>query len=211
MSTQKPFMLYGRPGSGSLAVQVALEEIGVSYERVWIGREPADVTRFREVNPTGKVPALGLPDGTVMFESAAILIHLANLHPAANLAPRPGTTRHAMFLQWMTFLSANAYEAMLRIYYSARYTTRGEADAAVVCEQGKADFLAHLSCIARGLDPYVLGADYSIADVYLYMLASWYPEKDELPARLPSIKTHTALMLARPAVAKVEADHAAHA
>jgi glutathione S-transferase len=204
----KAFVLYGRPGSGSVAPQVALEEIGVPYERVWVGREPADVARFKEVNPTGKVPALKLPDGTVMFESAAMLIHLADLHPAAKLAPQIGTTRHAMFLQWMTFLSANVYESALRIFYPARYTTRGEADAGVVCDQGKADFIAHLSFIARGLDPYVLGGDYSIADVYLYMLASWYPERDELFARVPSIKAHTERMLARPAVAKVEADHA---
>jgi glutathione S-transferase len=210
MPTKKPFTLYGRPGSGSVAVQVALEEIGAPYERVWIGREPADVARFKDVNPTGKVPALELPDGTVMFESAAILLHLANLYPAAKLAPQPGTTRHAAFLQWMSFLSANVYEAVLRVYYSWRYTSRGEADAAVVREQGMADFLAHLSLIARNLDPYVLGAEYSIADVYLYMLASWHPEKDEPQARLPPIKAHTALMLARPAVAKVEADHAAH-
>jgi glutathione S-transferase len=206
---RKPFVLYGRPGSGSVAVQVALEEIGVPYERVWIGRESADVARFKEVNPTGKVPALELPDGTVIFESAAMLIHLADLHPSAKLAPQIGTTRHALFLQWMTFMSANVYESALRIFYPARYTSRGEADAAVVCDQGKADFVAHLSFIARGLDPYVLGGDYSIADVYLYMLASWHPEKDELFARLPAIKAHTERMLARPAVAKVEADHAA--
>ena len=74
---QKPFKLYGRPGSGSLAVQVALEEMGVPYERVWVGSETADVERFRKVNPPGKVPALELPDGTVMFESAAMLIHLS--------------------------------------------------------------------------------------------------------------------------------------
>jgi glutathione S-transferase len=211
MATKKPFTLYGRSGSGSLVVQVALEEIGLPYERVWIGREPAEVTRFKEVNPTGKVPALALPDGTVMFESAAILMHLANLHPAAKLAPPPGTTRHALFLQWMTFLSANAYEAVLRIYYPARYTTRGDADAPVVCDQGKADLLAHMSVIARSLNPYVLGAEYSIADAYLYMLTSWSPEKDELLARLPSLKAHSELILARPAVAKVEAEHAAHA
>jgi glutathione S-transferase len=210
MSTKKPFTLYGRSGSGSLVVQVALEEIGLPYERVWIGREPAEATRFKEINPTGKVPALALPDGTVMFESAAILMHLANLHPAAKLAPQPGTTRHAMFLQWLTFLSANAYEAVLRIYYPARYTTRGEAEAAVVRDQGRTDLLAHLSLVTRGLNPYVLGAEYTIADPYLYMLASWYPEKDELFARLPSLEAHAELVLARPTVVKVEAEHAAH-
>jgi glutathione S-transferase len=139
------------------------------------------------------------------------LIHLALLYPDVKLAPQPGTTRHAAFLQWMTFLSANVYEAVLRIYYSARYSSRGEADSAVIREQGLADYLTHMSLIARSLNPYVLGADYSIADVYLYMITSWHPEKADLVARLPVLGAHSDRVLARPAVAKVEADHAAHA
>src|ERR1700683_1604879 len=83
------YKLYGRPGSGSLAVQVALEEIGAAYERIWVGREPAAVEAFRAVNPAGRVPALVLPDGTVMFESAAMLMHLAS-QPQSRLAPRVG-------------------------------------------------------------------------------------------------------------------------
>ena len=203
------YKLYGRPGSGSLAVQVALEEIGADYERIWVGREAAEVARFRELNPTGKVPALVLPDGTRMFESAAMLIHLALAHPYAGLAPPPGSARHAKFLQWMVFLSANVYESALRMYYSARFSTRGEADAGAIRDQGIADFCANLGLISRGLDPYVLGAEYSIADVYLNMLAAWYTgDRTELHARLPALVAHSARVSARAAVAKVDADHA---
>src|ERR1700693_1476901 len=112
----------GLQGSVSLAVQVALEESGAPFERIWVANEPEAVARFREINPTGKVPALALPDGTLMFESAAILVHLSLVHPSADLAPPPGTSEHARFLQWMTFMSANAYEAALRVYYSDRYS-----------------------------------------------------------------------------------------
>jgi glutathione S-transferase len=190
-------------------VQVALVELAVPYERIWVGREASEVMQFRAVNPTGKVPALVLPDGTVMFESAAMLIHLAATDPAGTLAPPPGTNRHALFLQWMVFLSANLYEAALRMYYAARYSSRGEADAIAIREQGTKDFEAHLGLISRSLTPYVLGPEYSIADVYLYMLASWYTEdKADLHARLPNIGAHTSLISARPAVAKVESDHA---
>jgi len=203
------YKLYGRPGSGSFAVQAALEEFGASYERIWVGTDAADIARFRTTNPTGRVPALVLPDGTVMFESAAMLIHLALAHPRSPLAPQPGTSRHAAFLQWMVFLSANVYEAVLRVYYSARYSSRGETDADAIREQGTADMLAHLGLISQGLSPFVLGADYSLADVYLHMLASWYPgEKNTLYARLPQLEAHAKLVSARPAVAKVEADHA---
>jgi glutathione S-transferase len=68
------YRLYGWPGSGSLAIQIALEDLGVAYQRVWVGRVATDLERYRSLNPTGKPPALGLPDGSVMFESAAMLI-----------------------------------------------------------------------------------------------------------------------------------------
>src|SRR5450755_1475769 len=158
------YKLYGRPGSGSFAVQVALEEIGAPYERIWVAADAPDVARFRATNPTGKVPALALPDGTVMFESAAMLIHLALENPQGSLAPQPGTSRHAAFLQWMVFLSANVYEAALRMYYSARYSVRGEVDADAIKEQGTADLLTHLTLVSQALGPYVLGMEYSIAD-----------------------------------------------
>jgi glutathione S-transferase len=203
-----PYTLYGRPGSGSLAVQVALEEIGVPYERIWVGREPAAVEAFRAVNPAGRVPALVLPDGTVMFESAAMLMHLAS-QPQSRLAPRVGAGLHPMFLTWMVFLSANVYEAALRIFYSARYSSAGEADAEAIRQQGTTDYIAHLRLIGARLSPYVLGKHYSIADTYLYMLASWYPEdKAQLYAEVPQLAAHAALVSGRPAVAKVEADHA---
>jgi glutathione S-transferase len=205
---QDSYTLYGRPGSGSLAVQVALEEIGAPYERIWVSRETAEVERFRAVNPAGRVPALVLPDGTIMFESAAMLIHLAS-QPQSRLAPRSGAGLHPMFLTWMVFLSANVYEAALRIYYSARYSSVGEADAGAVRQQGMTDFITYLRLIAPTLSPYVMGKEYSIADTYLYMLASWYPDdKAQLYAEVPQLAAHAALVSARSAVAKVEADHA---
>ncbi len=208
---RKPFILYGRPGTGALVVQIALEELGVAYERVWVGSEPADVAHFCAINPTGKVPALQLPDGTVMFESAAILVHLGAQDEGAKLAPRPGTSRHAIFLQWLAFLSANVYESALRLFYASRYSSRGEADAPAIAAQAGVEYAGHLSFIGRTLGPYVLGAEYSLADAYLYMLASWLPGKQELFARVPALASHAEKVAARPAVKKVEADHAKHA
>jgi glutathione S-transferase len=76
------YRLYGRLGAGSLAPQMMLEEIGAPYELVWVSRAPAEVEQLRRVNPAGKIPVLVLPDGTPVSESAAILIHLTNAHPA---------------------------------------------------------------------------------------------------------------------------------
>jgi glutathione S-transferase len=203
------YTLYGRPGSGSVAVQIALEEVGAPYERIWVGQQEADIAAYRALNPTGRVPALGLPDGRVMFESAAILIHLSLAHPQAGIAPAAGTPAYAQFLQWLVFLSANVYDAALRTYYSDRYSTLGSAGAEAIRQRAAEDYLRDLALIASRLGPYVLGADHSLADGYLHMLAGWYPGgREELHRRVPALAVHAALVGARPAVAKTMADNA---
>jgi glutathione S-transferase len=207
--TSGGYKLYGRANAGSLAVQIVLEEIGAPYELLWVGRTAAELEAFRRINPAGKVPALVLADGTLVFESAAILIHLTNAHPTADLAPVAGSTAHARFLQWMLFLSSNVYEAVLRIYYSERYSTLGTAAAAQIKAQALQDYARHLDLIHGALSPYVLGENPSAADPYLHMLAGWYPEDaPALGSRLPKLAQHAALLRRRPATRKAEEDHA---
>jgi len=185
-----------------------LEEIGAPYELIWVGRAAADIETLRQLNPAGKVPALVLLDGTPVFESAAILIHLAHAYPAANLAPPAGTTGHARFLQWMSFMSSNVYESVLRIYYPERYSTSGAAAAAEIKQQAVADYVRHLEVIHDTLSPYVLGEKLSAADSYLYMLAAWYPgESAVLHARLPKLAQHAELLRQRAATLKAERAH----
>jgi glutathione S-transferase len=202
------YRLYARPGAGSLAPQMLLEEIGAAYELVWISKAPAEIEALRRVSPAAKIPVLVLPDGTVVSESAAILIHLTNAHPAAALAPVTGGSAHAHFLQWMIFLSANAYEAALRYFYPSRYSAAGEAAAAQIKSQALADWTRHFEVVHAALSPYVLGAQLSAADHYLHMLAGWYPPDDPaLASRLPKFRQHAELMRRRPATRKAEQDH----
>lgn len=202
------YRLYGRMGGGSLAPQVLLEEIGAPYELVWISKSPADVESLRRVSPAAKIPALVLPDGTVVSESAAMVIHLTNAHPAADLAPPPGTPSHARFLQWMVFLSANVYEAALRFYHSERYSTAGAAAAADIKAQALGAWTSHLELVHDVLSPYVLGERFTAADPYLHMLAGWYPDNPSVfAARLPKLAHHAELLRGRPATQKAERDH----
>jgi glutathione S-transferase len=203
--TATDYRLYGRPNSGSLSVQVALEEAGAPYEVTWIAKTPEALATYRRINPAGRIPALGLPGGAVMAESAAILIYLASAYPAAHLAPPAGTADHAHFLQWMVSLSANLYETALRYFYPQRYTTGAAAAVTEVQAQALSDYRRQLTTIDAQLSPYLLGETWSIADPYLYMLAGWYPQ--ELP-ELKSLARHARLMRERPAVARAEKDHA---
>jgi glutathione S-transferase len=207
--TSRPYQLYGRRNAGSLAVQIVLEEIGAPYRINWVSKAEQEVEAFRRVNPAGKIPALILPDGTAVNESAAILIHLTAAHPAAQLAPPAGSAAHARFLQWMIYLSANVYDTALRYYYAERYSTAGATAQAGIKEQAAADYLRQLEHTHAALSPYVLGETLTAADPYLYMLAGWFPgDAAELGRRLPKLARHAELMRQRPATVKADRDHA---
>jgi glutathione S-transferase len=204
------YQLYGRSGSGSDIVRMLLEEIGAPYDFITVRKEPAELEAYQVVARTNKVPALVLPQGGAIFESAAICIHLAAAHPGARLAPVPGTLDHARFLQWMVYLSANLYECARRIYYSSRYSREGDNAAAGIKQQATDDFVQILELIVPALSPYVLGEDFSAADYYLYVVGGWYPDGwNPLHAKWPGLARHTALVAERAAVRKVEADQTA--
>ncbi len=206
--TPADYTLYARFNAGSLAPQIVLEEIGAPYQVIWIGTGPEDIERYRRINPNGKIPALMLPGGTTVYESAAILVHLTQAHPATGLAPVIGSAGHALFLQWMVFLSANVYEAALRYFYADRYSTGGASAAEGIQAQALNDYARHLELVHGALQPYVLGASFTTADAYLYMLASWYPGGvAALEARLPNLARHAELVRARPSTRRAEEDH----
>jgi glutathione S-transferase/GST-like protein len=187
---------------------MVLEEIGAAYELVWVNKAPAEIEAFRRISPAARIPVLQLPDGTVVSESAAILIHLTHAHPAARLAPVVGSSAHAHFLQWMVSLSANTYETALRFFYPDRYSASGEATATPIKRQALADWTSQLESLQAVLSPYVLGAELSAADHYLYMLASWYPPDElALTTRLSRLRQHAELMQRRPATRRAEKDH----
>lgn len=103
--------LYGAPASGSVAVEAMLTLLDLPYHVIdaetWVDVKARD--KVAPTNPLRQVPALIFPDGEVMTESAAILIHLADLHPHARLAPGIEDPHRRSFLRWMTYVSTAIY------------------------------------------------------------------------------------------------------
>jgi glutathione S-transferase len=174
------YTLYSHDGSGGFAVEAALVKAGAPYKVIAVDTAKGEQNRpdFVAINPMRQVPVLVLPDGTVMTESAAIVIHLANSFPEKELAPRPATPAHARFLRWMFFMAANLYEGDLRYFYPDRYTA-DPAGIPGVKAAGAAHMKQSFSIIeetALSPGPFLCGADLTLADVYLAMLTAWSPE-----------------------------------
>jgi len=171
------YTLYNRLGSGGFAVEAALSIAGEPFRLELLDSKPSTnlPESFRAINPRRQVPALILPDGTLMTETAAMLIHLAERHPDSELGPALGTPARAQLLRWCVYLTANVYEAVLRKSYPHRATTDPDgADA--VSAAAVAHMQATLQIVEDTLTPdaYLLGPTMSVADIYLAMLNAWH-------------------------------------
>ena len=116
------YTLFGHKGSGSAAVESALEIAGQPYRLVdaasW--ESSSDVEQLARVNPLKQIPALVLPDGTVLTESAAILIHLGLAHPDSGLLPAEAS-RRAVAMRGLVYIAANCYCAISILDYPERW------------------------------------------------------------------------------------------
>ncbi len=207
------YRLYGRPNTSSAAVEATLEEAGLPYDLVDLG-EGADgrlATLPKGLNPLGQVPVLVLPDGTVMTESCAIIMHLSDLHAPDKLSPLLQSAKRPAFLRWMVFLAANTYMADLRFYGPARYTDDPQGAEAVRSAARKSmarDF--EIVAGVLGDSPWLLGETFSALDIYAAMLVSWAENVPNLFARHPELGTHYKRVSARPKIAPVWARHRMH-
>jgi glutathione S-transferase/GST-like protein len=204
------YKLFWAKSMGSMASEVLFEEIGAEYEKIAVDIENQEnrSAEFLAVNPTGQIPALILPDGTVMTESAAMVLHICDRHPEAKLAPPAGSSESARFQRWLVFMAATLYSTDQRLYYADRMTTDAAGTAGIEAA-ARAAMDRHFALLDDALNPgpYLLGETYSAVDVYLWMLAKWHPDEKQLFAANPRIAKLVDLVEARPAVAKVWAEN----
>jgi len=172
------FELYGCRGCGSAVVEVLLERAGVEFEyhevEPW---EPGPATdALKAVNPLAQVPTLKLDDGTVVTESAAIIVALDDAHPAARILPAVGDPRRAVALRWIVFIAGNMYPAISVGDFPERWVTSDAARAEL--KEGAIERLkAYWTMLEQALrpSPYLLGSEITALDVYAAMLSRWRP------------------------------------
>lgn len=184
--------LYWSSRAGSLAPLCLLIEGGVPHDTVQVRtkeKEHKAEAYLREVHPLGTVPALRLPDGRVILESGAMMLHLAELVPS--LAPAPGSADRAMFLNWVTYGAGSLYPTYQRIYHTEDIVPDEDARQAAkdLAVAGLAPrWKVVEDALAAGTGPFLFGATPSAADIYLAMLALWHPQPEALTASCPRVR-----------------------
>ncbi|MGE5169898.1 MAG: glutathione S-transferase family protein [Rudaea sp.] len=207
------YTLYGKQGSGSAAVEAALQIARAPF-RIVETATWAQNDAYRDLlkaNPLGQVPTLVLDDGSALSESAAILIHLGTAHPDSNLLPEKAT-RRAQAIRGLVFIAANCYSAISIIDYPERWCADADHDEPVqerIRAGTRARLHRHWEMFADVFpaQPYLSGADLGALDLLAVVVSKWGGARPHLAQHRPAF--HEALMRieSHPHVAPVFARH----
>lgn len=194
------YTLYYSPGTASMAVHLALLEIGTPHELRLVdfdagGQKDPDYLRL---NPNGMVPTL-IVDGRPVYECAALLLLLDERHADAGLAPPPGDARRATYLQWMLHLANTLAPAFRQWFYPQDFAPVEAEDASKACARKRIEATwdrldAHLA----GHGPYLLGDRLSLVDLYATMFMRWSRNMPRPSDRWPALASLAALVKQRP-------------
>jgi glutathione S-transferase len=197
--------LFFSPLACSMASRITLYEAGATATFTEVDAKTKRTLSgldYFTINPLGLVPALRLPGGEVLFENAAILQALADLHSHAELAPRSGFARSQLH-QWLSFIGTELHKSMFIPLFDK---TRPAAERDKTLTAGEKR-LAVLETHLQGRE-FLLDA-WSVADAYLTTVLNWHQATDVDLARWPAVKAYFERMRARPATAKAMAEEGA--
>lgn len=196
--------LYYAPGACSTAAHIVLEEGGEKYEprRMDLSKGEQKAEAYLKIHPLGRVPALGLDNGTPLTENTAILPYLGKrykLWPTDPLA-------EAQALSTIGFFAATVHPAHAHISRPERYATDTSYFPNIQA-QGKKSFHEYLTQIDGMLAGREwLSDQYSVLDPYAFTFYSWGVRREVPMAELKNYTAHKDRMLARPAVQRVVED-----
>jgi glutathione S-transferase len=162
--------LYYSPGACSLSTHIALQEAGLAFQAIPAPTKThqlPDGTDYYTINPLGYVPLLELDDGRRLREVPAILQYIADQVPAKQLAPANGTFERYQLQEWLNFIGIELHKN-----FSPLFTPAMPEEAK---QLSKDRLLARLQWVDGELagKPYLMGAQFSVADAYLFTVTNW--------------------------------------
>jgi glutathione S-transferase len=193
--------LYHAPFTRSIRVLWLLEELGIPYKLEAVKFTPPKLP-FGQASPYGKVPAI--EDGDlVMMESGAIVEYLLERYGDGKLAPRIGSDDRGRYLQWVHFAEATALPPVGEIVRHTLFKPEAERIPAVV-EDARARAAVTFGVVERALHgkPYLLGDEFTAADIMMGVTLLIARRFELLGESLPNLTAYVARLEARPALAK---------
>lgn len=203
------YKLYAARGGGSMIVEAAFALSGQALDVEYFNWTDLGLEHdeLKSVNPLMQVPSLVCPDGRVMTESAAILMHLDDIAPEANLIPDRTHTRRRDFLRFLMIINSAIYPSFT-YGDSPQKWLKGDAAAGKALRESTDD---HRKTLWRYIeswtgDPWFLGETFSAIDLYLWPMTWWRPGRDWFKAEAPKIHAIAMKIETLPALKQVFAN-----
>ena len=189
--------LYYSPGACSLSPHIALKESGLAFEAIAAPTKThqlADGTDYYTINPLGYVPFLVLDDGRTLHEGPAIVQYIADQVPAQQLAPANGTWERYKLQEWLNTIGTELHKGFSPLF------TPGMPDEAKA--MAKTRLISRLTWVDGELTgkTYLMGDTFTVADAYLFTVASWSKHVGIDISGLTNLVAYSARVGARPAV-----------
>ena len=205
------YTLYGGKGSGSAAVEAALEFTGAKFRIVnaatW-ANDPG-VEELRQINPLLQIPTLRLPDASILTETAAIMIHLGLAHPKSGLLPSDKSAR-AQQIRGLIFIAANCYAAVGISDYPERWTTDPDKQSIEKVREGaRARLHRYWEVFADQYParPFLNGGAPGALDLLASVVSKWSGTRAHLRNARPAFLATVEMIEQVPAIAAVYARH----
>ena len=172
------YELYYAPTTASLSVHWVLihleQELGIAHSThtVDFSKSEQKSDSYLAINPKGRVPTLLTSDNGALSESSAILLHLAERHPNAHLAPAEGA--RGKYFETMMFLANSLLPALRDKIYAGKDGAGGSAAEAVIdlSETKLRQTWDLLNDQLEGQE-YLLGDEVSVADFLMVSVTGW--------------------------------------
>jgi glutathione S-transferase len=209
MGVTRMYRLYGDLGSGAFSAEAALSEVGAPYEfeLISLDRGEQKAPEFLSLNPSGKIPALRLPEGEIVTESLAILLTLADHFPQSGLLPAQAAPARANAYRWLAFMASEIYPFVEIADYPTRFVPDGTA-AESLKKVAVGRIRERLLLIERVLaGPYLLPGGFSLLDVYAAMFSRWSVGREWRQKNLPRLTALAKAVSDRPTIAPVWSRH----
>ena len=186
------YKLFWSALSGSFAPHAVLEELGVDYELQWVdfeGQEHKKSESYLKLNPNGLVPAM-VVDGKPMYESAGMVMYLADRHPEAGLCPKASDPERHLYNQWLFYMSVEIYAAVDYVFKPG-FLSADPASWPGIRKQAEEKLAQCWQVVDRALEGrrWMAGDRCSACDIYLLMMFVWYiPRRIDVPGLSPMLR-----------------------
>lgn len=205
------YVLYGARGSGSAAVEMALVLAQQPFRKVDAASWEAGPGRdeLARVSPLRQIPTLVLPDGSVMTESAAILIHLGLVHPDSALLPVEASAR-AQAIRGLVYIAANCYAAIGIVDYPERWVSEHDDATGERIRAGTRARLHHLWDVFADTfpaSPFLSGSTPGALDLLAAVVSKWSGTRQHLAQSRPQFTALLARIESEPRLAPVFATY----